>query len=169
MHPRFHTSTLKVIALTIITSLGWQRSDLTAQAATRTWNGGGGATVTWNTAANWGGTAPASWDDLIFAGTTSLAPNNNFAANTVFSSITFDASAGVFVTNGNVISLANGITDNAAGNETFGNGVVLLIGNHAISNTGTGALTLSGGTDSQHRRHGGFQQHQQRKHRAYDC
>ncbi len=143
MRISLHSRTTKGFALATFLATGLFFATHETLAATRTWNGGG-ANVNWNTAANWGGTAPISWDDLVFAGTTSLAPNNNFAANTIFNSISFDASAGAFVTSGNAISLATGISSSATGNETFGNGVTLMIGGHAIANTGAGVLSLSG-------------------------
>src|SRR5438046_1523754 len=58
------------------------------QAATRTWNGGG-ADDNWGTAANWGGTAPAPWDDLVFGGSTRLTPSNNLAAGRIVGSVSF--------------------------------------------------------------------------------
>jgi len=42
---------------------------ITAPADTHTWNGAGGDN-NWNTAANWGGTAPASGDSLVDASDT---------------------------------------------------------------------------------------------------
>src|SRR5689334_15215609 len=66
-----------------------------AGAAVVTWNGGGGDSH-WTTANNWGGTAPVAGDALIFAGATSLNPNDDFANGTIFNGITFNAGAGSF-------------------------------------------------------------------------
>src|SRR5262245_31161298 len=92
-------------AILALLVLGGLFASLSADAATRVWNGGGGADTNWTTAANWGGTAPVAGDVLQFAGTTSLTTTNNFAANTSFASITFNAGAGAFVLNGNAVSL----------------------------------------------------------------
>jgi len=83
-------------------------------AATPTWNGGGGADRNWTTAANWGGTAPVANDSLVFAGTTGLTPSNNFAANTQFNGLTFNAGAGAFTLSGNATKLGGNIVDNAS-------------------------------------------------------
>src|SRR5215471_13358268 len=59
--------------------------------ATLTWDGGG-ANDNWTTAANWvGDVAPNPGDDLVFAGTVRLTPNNNFPTNTPFHSLAFSA------------------------------------------------------------------------------
>src|SRR5262245_12286561 len=71
--------------------------------AVSTWDGGGGDS-NWTTAANWDGdVAPAAGDDLVFAGTVGQTPTNDFAAGTVFSSITF--SGGGFTLTGNAVTL----------------------------------------------------------------
>lgn len=50
-----------------------------AHAAIRTWSGAG-ADATWTNTANWGGTAPANADDLVFSGTTQQNNTNNFSS-----------------------------------------------------------------------------------------
>ena len=109
----------------------WQRGSVAAlfsatlvcsipatHAATATWTGGGGADRNWTTAANWGGTAPLANDSLVFDGTTGLTPSNNFAANTQFNGLTFNAGAGAFTLSGAAIKLGGNIVMNAAVNET---------------------------------------------------
>src|SRR5207244_5882213 len=81
-----------------------------AEAATRTWTGGGGDN-NWGTAGNWGGTAPVAGDDLVFpSGASQLSNNNNIAAATSFNSITISDSG--YTLAGNSITLAEGnLTD----------------------------------------------------------
>lgn len=83
--------------------------------ATRTWTGLGGNN-NWSTSANWDA-AIAPGDDLHFAGTTRLAPNNDTTADTSYNSITFDANAGLFVIGGNRITLTGNIICRATGFE----------------------------------------------------
>ncbi len=97
-----------------------------AQAATRTWTGGG-ADDNWSTAANWGGTAPSAGDDLVFpGGTPRLSPSNDLAANTSFNTISFTGSSGGYTLSGNAIQLVAGISaTNTAGTDTIQLGVTL--------------------------------------------
>ena len=88
---------------------------LSAEAANRTWNGGG-ADNNWNTAANWGGTAPVANDLLFFDGTTRLTKTNNISANTTFNGITFNSTAGAFTLRGNALNLGGGVTNSCAAN-----------------------------------------------------
>ncbi len=68
-----------------------------ARPTTRVWDGGGGDN-NWTTAANWDyEIAPIAGDDLQFAGTTRLTPNNDYPPETAFASITFTSGAGAFV------------------------------------------------------------------------
>src|SRR5437868_1428382 len=77
-------------------------------AANKTWNGVGDQSSLSDTL-NWGGAGAAAVNDqLFFAGTTGLSPNNDILASTVFSNITFNATAGAFTLGGNVIKLASG-------------------------------------------------------------
>jgi hypothetical protein len=80
-----------------------------ALAGTASWTGT--TNGNWTVASNWGGTAPSPGDDLVFANLNNAnALNNNFAANTAFNSLTFNA-AGTFSPSGNTINLgAGGIT-----------------------------------------------------------
>src|ERR1044071_5005358 len=65
-----------------------------AYAAIDTWTGGGGGSGNWQTAANWGGTAPIANDILNFANGTQLLTTNDFPVGTVFNNLVFDSSAG---------------------------------------------------------------------------
>lgn len=137
-----------------------------AAAATRNWNGGG-ANNFWNNAANWGGSLPAAGDDLVFPGggavdVSSLNNTNDFAANTVFGSITVSGTN--YTIGGNGIILTNGVRQGSGGtntlalaiqvnaNQTFQvsapSGQLLLSGNltlnRHLTNDVTGRLNLSG-------------------------
>ena len=124
------------------------------QAATRTWDGGVADDANWTTSTNWStDVAPVAGDDLIFTGTNDLSTNNDFAADSIFNSITFDASAGVFTLGGNTITLgtptpfgstgSGNITNSAAANsQTIGLNIKLGAGNHTI-NGGTGGIALN--------------------------
>src|SRR5215208_4529168 len=71
-----------------------------ANAATSTWDGGGGDD-NWSTGANWSNdAAPIANDALVFDGGTRLTPSNDFAPNTTFSGITFNSTAGAFTLGG---------------------------------------------------------------------
>jgi hypothetical protein len=77
------------------------------------WDGGGSGN-NWATANNWNpNTAPIANDSLVFAGTTRLTPNNNFAAGTAFSNITFNSGAGAFTLVGNALDLNGSIAYSA--------------------------------------------------------
>ena len=106
-----------------------------------TWNGQG-TDNKWSTAANWGGTAPVAGDQLVFAGTTRTASQDDLAAGTSFQSIEFQNSG--FSLSGNGLTVANHITvDSGATNETISLGVALsgTINVNVADNT---SLTLSG-------------------------
>jgi fibronectin-binding autotransporter adhesin len=89
-------------------------------AADRIWNGGGDQS-SWTDANNWGGTAPVANDSLFFSGTTGLFPNNDFAAETDFAGITFNAGADSFTISGSEIDLAvnSGVTNNSVNEQTI--------------------------------------------------
>lgn len=122
-------------------------SSLLASAANMTWNGGGAADNSWLTGLNWiGGVAPSATDSLIFAGTTSLSPVNNFTAGTQFNGITFAAAAGAFTLSGNAITIgqASGITNNSTNAQTIGLPVTFAGGHHRIvTAASSGALSFT--------------------------
>ncbi len=117
-------------------------------AATKTWDGGG-ADDNWQTAANWDlDVAPVAGDALVFAGSTRTTPNNDFAANTSFASITFSNGASSFTLSGNDLTLSGGATAITASNAS--NAMVISINitfstaAPTITSTSGGTLTLSG-------------------------
>ena len=75
----------------------------TASAASITWDGGSLSNSNWATGQNWAGdTAPVAsvTNDLIFAGSTRLAPVVNSGSNYNVSTLTFASGAGQFVVGG---------------------------------------------------------------------
>ena len=104
----------------VYTSTAVMLCDVTGvTAVARIWNGGGN-NDNWTTAANWvGGVAPLLGDYLIFAGTTRLTPNNDYATDTTFDGITFSAGAGAFTIGGNRFILNGGLATYASNQETM--------------------------------------------------
>jgi autotransporter-associated beta strand protein len=124
-------------------------------ANTNNWSGNGsGGNNNWNPNG-----APAPNDDLVFAGTTRLSPNNNTTANTNYNSITFNSGAGAFTLGGNAITLGGNVTNNDADTQTINMNLILSgtrtfnasTGNLAVggvvseSSSGIGALIKTGG------------------------
>jgi autotransporter-associated beta strand protein len=100
--PSYGWEWLRWLALTVVLA------GVPLHAAVVTWTGGG-TSNNWSDAANWGGTAPAAGDDLVFAGTTAVVTNNDVVGAT-YSRITFSAGAGNFVLGGNALTLSGGTT-----------------------------------------------------------
>jgi autotransporter-associated beta strand protein len=138
---------------------------LTATAADRTWDGGGDGYSWATSAANWDGDAlPAANDGLFFDGGVGLFNNNDFAAATVFSGITFKAGAGAFFMSGNEVNLAGGVTNLSANaqsitfnlNQTASRTHYTLasmtydaaVKNNALIKRGAGAISLGSGLDN---------------------
>lgn len=121
-------------------------------ADTHTWDGGGGDD-NWATADNWvSDVAPSSGDDLVFAGSTRLTPNNNYSTNTEFSSITFAAAAGNFTLSGNAINITGGASAIAAnhstGTMTIGLDFKFTTSAPTITTTSGGTLTITGAVNN---------------------
>lgn len=129
-----------------------------ADAATYTWNGGGG-NVNWNTPGNWTGGTPtsASTTDLVFAGTTNIGtlvtPLNQDIANPMtLRSITFDSTAGSFFLGGSAIAIQNAttftITQSSANSQNIANSIRHTGSNNSVTlafaASGAGTVTLSG-------------------------
>ena len=108
-----------------------------------TWDGGG-ADDNWATQNNWStNVAPIGGESLIFAGTTRLTPNNNIAADTSFTNITFNSGAGAFTIGGNRITLATNITNNDNSLQTISLDIILTSGQRSFYCT-SGDMTISG-------------------------
>lgn len=109
------------------------------QAQTRTWNGAG-ADDNWGTAANWGGTAPAAGNSLVFGGVTRLNTLNNLTADLNIAGITFAADAGEFVLSGNRITLGGNITQSDNSLQTI-NLNMILSGTRTFTQSSAAAST----------------------------
>jgi len=115
----------------------------TCLATERTWTGGG-SDSNWSTADNWGGTAPAAGDSLVFSGSTRLANTNDFSAGTSFAGIAFSNGAGAFMLDGNMISLAGDLISEDNSYQTF-NLPIELSGDTIISNDVSGGRIVLNG------------------------
>jgi len=116
---------------------------LSAEAATKVWNDGGGATTNWSTTTDWvGGVAPVGGDSLVFQGTLGLTNNNNLTASTSFAGITFSNNAGAFLLAGNAITLTGNIVNNSTSTETIN--LAISLSSTINLNAASGNLTLGG-------------------------
>lgn len=113
---------------------------------TRTWDAGGGNNRNWSSAANWdNNTLPARGDDLVFPASVSEAASLRFVQNNLpinsaaFNRIWFGGQGGTWSIQGNAVKLFAGVVaTNAAapaGNASFGNSKVELIGSQTWSAT----------------------------------
>src|SRR6266478_4265306 len=121
-----------------------------ANAATlRVWSGGGGDSF-WATAANWtNNAAPLAGDDLLFpAGAAQLSNSNNFAAATLFNSITL--SGPNYTLDGNRISLNAGLTNSnpSLGVSFFACPLTLASNQTFSSSFDSGNLLITGAIDN---------------------
>ena len=141
---------LRLFSIAAIASLSQLFSGVfqEAHAATRTWDGGG-SNSNWTNPTNWiSDVAPVAGDDLIFPlGSANLSPFNNFAAGTVFNSITLTGTN--YFLDGARIALNAGIT---ATNTTVANIVAIPLTLHSNQSIVTGNagvnLTLGGDIDT---------------------
>ncbi|MEN3939691.1 autotransporter-associated beta strand repeat-containing protein [Prosthecobacter sp. SYSU 5D2] len=113
----------------------------TAGAQTATWNGGG-EDNNWTTGANWGGTPVQAGDALFFAGSTRLSSVNDFAEDTLFGGITFNAGAGAFTLSGNRITLGGDVQNLSSSAQILS--LPLLLQTTRSFEAATANLTLSG-------------------------
>ncbi|HPB11776.1 MAG TPA: hypothetical protein PLT74_10985, partial [Kiritimatiellia bacterium] len=113
----------------------------TGGAYSATWTGGG-ADGAWSTPDNWGGSAPVSGDALLFAGTQRTTNANDLAAGTLFSGLTFDASAGPFLLSGNGITLGGSIVNN--GTLTQYAAMPMVLNETRTLNAAAGSFILQG-------------------------
>jgi autotransporter-associated beta strand protein len=123
-----------------------------AHATVRFWTGGG-ANNNWNNGANWStGVAPVANDDLIFQGgavvdATSLINTNNYAAGTVFNSITITGTN--YTLYGNLVLFTNsGIAisaQNIGGVNTVEFPIQLGVTAQTLECTASGAFLNLGG------------------------
>ena len=113
---------------------------LTVPAAVRTWDGGGTNSL-WSNAINWAGNvAPLAGDDLVFPSGAAQANNcsNNFAAGTVFNSITI--SSNNYALTGNRIAINNGVHGTLASASANITIPLTLTKAQSFTNSGNGRL-----------------------------
>lgn len=126
-----------------------------AAAETRTWNGAGSAAL-WSDSGNWGGTAPAAGDNLIFSGTGALCTNaNDLAVDTSFAGLSFASGTRSYLLTGNRIALDGCVTNNSTKDQRINFDMVLnatrnvcVTGANVFANgslSGAGGLAVTGG------------------------
>lgn len=111
------------------------------------WTGGSLVSSNWSDSANWGGTGIAAGDALVFDGTARLDNTNDTMSRTSYSSITFNPGAGPFVLDGNLINIANGITNNSPESQTINLGISFS-NNITLDGQGNFLKVLAGLTNS---------------------
>lgn len=105
-----------------------------------TWDGGAG-NGNWNTAANWDPTGvPATGSAITFAATVQTTVDTQ--TNQSVDKITFDSTAGAFVINNNIITLADDVTNNSTATQTI-NSDLALTSNLSL-NAASGDLVIGG-------------------------
>jgi len=128
-------------------------------SGTATWLGN--ASSSWNNAANWGGTLPASSDALVFgvAGTAGTTLNNDITGQTI-TSLTINSGGAAWTMGGNAVTLTGNVSNNSTSlltlnfniattavrtfTTTSGGGSILLGG--VLSGTGGGVIADTSGT-----------------------
>ena len=136
------------ITLTILLVFCWTLCPIQLRAATLTWTGlAGDGNIA--TAGNWSSAqAPVSGDTLIFAGTTSLAPQ--LATSQTVATITFNSTASAFTLGGaGTYTIKSGITNSSVNTETINNAIIL--GGNQTWNASSGNLVFNGNINN-----GGF-------------
>ncbi|CAM2831177.1 PEP-CTERM sorting domain-containing protein [Rariglobus hedericola] len=116
-----------------------------AQAATFTWDGGGGDS-NWETANNWNpNVAPghsSSGDNFVFAGTTRLSNDANSGGWDI-GSLTFNSTAGAFTLGGGTLTIGSGgVTNNSTSTQTINNQITLAA--NQTWTAASGAITSTG-------------------------
>jgi autotransporter-associated beta strand protein len=97
----------------------------------------------WNNVSNWD-VLPSPSDALFFGPSTITALNNDFAADTLFSGITFNSGAAAYTFAGNAITLAGNITNSSSVIQTINFGVTLDAFAAPTFNAGPNGLLLGG-------------------------
>ena len=120
-----------------------------AFAGTRTWTGSAGSTD-WATAANWGGTTPASADSLVFtsanASPSTTLTNTLTSASFIVAGITFNANSPAYTMTGNTFALGGSISNNSGVQQTFSNtgGIAVTVAPQFALST-SGGINITGG------------------------
>lgn len=140
--PTYRSFTMKTSRKSVTPLLGSIAALLLVSAvppgarADQLWDGnfGAGATQNWTEATNWDNdTLPSLLMPIHFQGALKTTPNNDNSVATAVNGIVFDAGAGAFTLNGNLILLASGgITNNSANLQTIGTMPVTFSGANTI-------------------------------------
>jgi autotransporter-associated beta strand protein len=127
----------------------------TVPIPSKIWDGGG-TDNNLNTANNWGyaggyNETPKAYDVMLFAGSTRLSPNNNFAANSEYAALNFSNNAGAFVLGGSALNVGVGITNDSGAVQTinlnlgFSYAIEHFSTNRVFAvNSNTGTLVING-------------------------
>ena len=128
-----------LLALAVAALLGSGLTDL-AEAKTSTWTGGARPGASWSLRGNWGGTALADGDALVFAGTTALSNDNNLL-NASFNGLSFASGAGAFTLNGNGFTSLGNISNLSSNRQTLT--MALTVGSSQSWEAGSAGLQFS--------------------------
>ncbi|MEN9633143.1 MAG: hypothetical protein RL077_1547, partial [Verrucomicrobiota bacterium] len=129
------------VVISLVSSSAWAQT---------IWDGGGGATATWGTAANWNNNVVAANPSLVvlhFAGATSLAPSMN--TNWTAAGIQFDSGASAFTLASSVATntltlTGSGVTNASANLQTISSKIALTTAAQSFTTSSTGNLTDTG-------------------------
>jgi|GEM_PF-6591373 len=114
------------------------------------WDGEGGDNR-WSTAANWlGDRAPTSANELVFTGFDQAINQNDLAAGTSFTGITFDAAASAFEVSGNGITLSGDLVSQSAEFQTLDLPVALDGGRRILVSDAFGGVAIDGAVSGAH-------------------
>ncbi len=119
---------------------GWVRLTISSTTA---WTGGDADDDYWSSPDNWGGSTPSAGSELVFDTGNRLSNTNDLGANIQFAGITFEATAGGFELDGNVINLTANIQNQSTAAQTIQLDLV-LDGNDRTVDAAAGPLTISG-------------------------
>ncbi len=125
-----------IFALAVLAS-----APLALTAADRVWDGLG-ADDFWSTGLNWGGTAPAVGDALLFNGSTRLTPDNDLLADSLITGITFNSEAGLFTLAGNRITLGGNVLNSSSVLQTIN--LDMILASTRTFTGGTPGLSVGG-------------------------
>jgi autotransporter-associated beta strand protein len=141
--PSGSTFTVTVGTSKLVFQILYAASSVSISPRIDTWTGAGG-NANWTNPSNWGGTAPAIGDILIFGpGAARLTNANNFPVGSAFNSIIFSGSG--YSIGGDGIVLLDGMNGtNATGANTFGPAITLASAESIVAGGSSITLTLGG-------------------------
>ncbi len=132
---------VRALGLSLATCLTANAITWDGGAQSNNWSGTGNGSNSGNN--NWTtDIAPAASNDLIFTGTTRLAPSNNTTADTSYAGITFNNTAGAFVLGGNGITLGGDVINNDADLQTIN--MAMILSATRTFNAASGNISVGG-------------------------